>query len=178
MMLVRKTINESIMSRKFTLLVCFTVAALICSAGDHSHTASTKLPFFSVTNEMAGGELRQVLSTTNGLSLYFTASDLVVWFGRDSAIVVEFDAATHKPLNILLKRPASGENPVESIFDINADGVPEIKKVHGGATNYLLYRGEWFATHAKGPNQVITADGRELEVHFDGNRFRAVTNGN
>jgi hypothetical protein len=125
---------------------------------------------------MAGGEHRQVLEMTNGMSLYFTTSDVVIWFGEGSSIVVGFDPSTRKPLSTLLTRAASSEEPGASILDINADGVPEIRHVLGGSKKELLYRGEWHPKEKKGSNSVITVDGKQIEVRYDGRRFVPVGN--
>lgn len=100
------------------------------------------------------------------------------WFGKDSnsSIVIELDAKTQEPRNVLLKRPASGDQPVESVLDNNADGVPEIKMIEGQTRKQILYQGEWYAKQNQGSNSIITVDGNEIAVRYDGRRFVRVTN--
>jgi hypothetical protein len=146
------------------------------SCGFRTKETATKLPAFSITNEIAGGEFRQILQVTNGLALYFTRSDVVVWFGEGSAISVEFDPENLRPLKILLKTPASRDQPAASVLDINADGVPEIREVKGESRRQVLYRGEWYSRKKEGTYSVITVGGKDVEVEYDGKRWEELHN--
>jgi hypothetical protein len=135
----------------------------------------TELTPFVVTNEPVAGEIRQVLRITNGMSLYFTPKDFVLWFGDGSSIVIEVEPKTGHPRNILLNRNASGDQPAESVLDINADGVGDLRQVRGTSPRKdIFYRGEWWQKETRGSNGVIKVDGKEIEVRFDGRRFMPV----
>jgi hypothetical protein len=148
----------------------FAIGVLLAVANCGRRSARELGPF-SIANEQAGGEYRQILKFTNGASLYFTEKDLVVWFGDGSSFVVGVDTNTGGPKSILLNRAAVGDKPAESIFDVNADGLPEIRHVRTGSKKELLYNGRWYPKENKGSNALIVIDGKEIEVRYDGHRY-------
>jgi hypothetical protein len=118
------------------------------------------------------GELRQVLEMTNGISFYFTKSNAVMWFCKDSDIVIKFDPKTQRPLSILLETPASADRPGQLIYDLNADGVPDVGEIKNASrTQQIFYRGEWYTREKEGTHTVITIDGKKQRVHFNGQRW-------
>ena len=153
----------------------------IAGCGQQSTTV-VKLPSFSVTNTVVAGKLSQVLQITNGLSLYFTQTNIVVWFRKDSKIMVEFNPETLKPLSILLGTSPSGDQPGQLIFDSNADGIPDAARIKDASgTQQLFYRGEWYTREAEngGTQSSIIIDGKKQRVHFDGRRWvEVLTNSN
>jgi hypothetical protein len=126
---------------------------------------------FTVTSAVVDGISREVLESANGMSLYFTSSNLVVWFNDATSIVIEFDPETLNPKSLLLDIPPSAGEPGKSVADLNADGVPEVRRIHGKPGKEVFYRGEWYTAQAKGTNSVITISGTEIEVRFDGHRI-------
>jgi hypothetical protein len=86
--------SKEVMSRHLNLFcracAVFTLALFIgCSQKPESSVS--RLAPFTVTNVVVGGERRQILEMTNGMSLYFTSTNAVIWFGEDSSVAVEFD---------------------------------------------------------------------------------------
>ena len=145
------------------------------TAGCGRRPVVRQLSPFSITNEIVGGEYQEVLATTNGVSLYFTSSDLVVWFKDGSSFVVKLDITNQCPLNILLNRVATKNQPSESVMDLNADGVPDLKEVHGDRPHKeIFYKGEWYVKQNIGTNPAILIDGRQVPVRFTGGHFEAV----
>jgi uncharacterized protein YneR len=141
-------------------------------AGCGQKSTVTKLSPFSVTNKEVNGELMQVLEMTNGISFYFTESNVVVWFCKGSDTVIKYDPETLKPLTILLEIPPSGDRPGQSIFDLNADGIPDIMEVkETPKTRKIFYRGEWYTRNKEGTNIFITVNGKQQRVYFDGQRW-------
>ena len=149
---------------------------LISSCSWQSATIA-KLPPFSVTNIIVDGELRQVLQTSNGMEVYFTQSNVVVWFCKGSDTVIGFDPKTLKPLSILFETPPIGDQPGQSIFDLNADGVPDVGEIKDtGKTQLIFYHGEWYLREKEGNHSSITINGIKQNVHYDGRRWLEVTN--
>jgi hypothetical protein len=150
------------------------LAVLILFITGCSRQTSTvkRLPSFFVTNEVVNGELRQVLEATNGLSLYFTESYITVWFCKGSDTVIGFDPKTLKPQKILWEIPPSDNSPGQAIFDVNADGVPDIRKLKDvSETRQIFFKGEWYTREMDGSHTVITIDGEKQRVYFDGQRW-------
>jgi len=148
------------------VLVVFTIGC--------SRQAATvkQLPSFIVTNDVVGGDLRQVLEVTNGLSLYFTESYITLWFTNGSDTVIGFDPKTLKPQKILWEIPPSDSRPGQAIFDVNADGIPDIRELKDASkTRQIFFKGEWYTREKDGSHTVISLDGEKQRVYFDGRRW-------
>ena len=81
-------------NRLRTVLWAALISAFAIGCEKERPATPVKLPSYYVSNELAGGAIRQVLHVTNGLSFYFTETNLCVWFTDDSSLVVEFDPLT------------------------------------------------------------------------------------
>jgi hypothetical protein len=57
------------------------------------------------------------------------------------------------------------------VIDMNADGVPEKRRV--GTRTEIFFGGGFYASKKHGENRVITKDDQEIEVSFDGQRWKA-----
>jgi hypothetical protein len=113
---------------------------------------------------------------TNGTSLYFTQSNVVIWFCEGANTVFEIDPKTHKPLSILLETPPLGDQPGQEVFDINADGIPDTRKLMDGSnTRQVFCRGEWYTRTKEGKNNFIIIDGNKQRVHFNGKHWVEVS---
>jgi hypothetical protein len=150
------------------LAIC---TVFVAGCGSRPNDAPTNLYPFTVTNEIAGGEFRQVLQVTNGLKFYFTGSDVVMWFSQGAAISIGFDSETLAPVEILLKTPPSGDQPATSVLDINADGVPDMREIDSTGERQIFYRGEWYTRNKKGTNTLIRIGEKNVEMRFDGRRW-------
>lgn len=153
-------------------LILFGMLILIVAGCSRREAAVEKLPAFFTTNDVVDGKLRQVLETTNGLSLYFTESYVVVWFGGGYDTVIGFDPKTIKPKRILWDIPASSSNLGEAVFDVNADGVPDVRELKNSSrTHQIFFRGEWYTRKTNDTQTIIMIDGKEQRVFFDGQRW-------
>jgi hypothetical protein len=163
--------------RLWNCYLCSWVVIGILSFGGcaRKSTIITKLPPFSVKEKFAGGELRQVIQVTNGMSLYFTKSNVVVWFCEGNDTVLSFDSDTLVPSSILLEKAALGDQPGQSILDINADGIPDIREIKSKSLKQIFYRGDWYTREKEGTQTIITVDGNKRRVHFDGSRWVEVS---
>jgi hypothetical protein len=139
-------------------------------SGDPPQNTVIELPAFSIVNRGAGGEFRQVIQVTNDPALYFTETDVVVWFGGGSYISIGFDRETLRPTESLFRVPASGERPAASVLDINADGVPDYRRVNGRELREIFYQGEWYPV-LEGTNLIIVMGEDQFRVRFDGRRW-------
>jgi len=140
-----------------------------CDRQPNTATSITELPPFSITNRFAGGELRQMIQITNGMTLCFTRSNIAVGFCPGAFTLISFDPETRKPLSVLLETPPSASQPAQSVLDLNADGIPDIRQVQDGSnTRQVFYRGEWYTSEAEGTNIVIVVNGKKWRMHFDG----------
>ncbi len=57
------------------------------------------------------------------------------------------------------------------VTDMNADGIPEQRRV--GTQTEVFLGGDFYPSKKQGESRVITKDGREFEVMFDGKRWTA-----
>ena len=127
-----------------------------CGQQPKTATSVTELLPFSVTNRFAGGEFRQIIQITNGMTLYFTRSNIVVGFCPGADTVIAFDPETRVPLSVLLETPPLASQPAQAVLDLNADGIPDIRQVQDGSnTRQVFYRGEWYTSEAEGTNIFI-----------------------
>jgi hypothetical protein len=157
---------------KLTSVVSCMLFAVGCGerSGDPPQNTIIELPAFSIVNKVAGGEFRQVIQVTNGLVLYFTEEDVVVWFGGDSYISIGFDPDTLKPLKSVFRVPASDERPAASVLDINVDGDPDYRRVIGRELREIFYQGEWYPV-LEGTNTIMVMGEHHFPVRFDGRRW-------
>lgn len=144
---------------------------LIVGCKEDRQAQVRRLPDFHITNIVAGGQLRQVINVTNGISLYFTESNLVVWFCKDSDLILNYSAVDLRPESVMLEMPEVGAEPAQATWDINADGVPEFRRIRGQETNEILFRGEWYPKVYVGTNLYISVDGKAIKIGWDGHRF-------
>lgn len=162
-------------NRYISLFIFFEVLFGLSCAHAATNNIVKLLPF-SVTNRFAGGEFRQIIQITNNMTLYFTRSNIVIGFCAGGDTVIDFDPESRRPLSILLETPASSNQPAQSVLDINADGIPDIREIKDGTrTKQIFYHGEWFTNKTVGTHTFITIDGKEQRVHFDGQRWIIVS---
>jgi hypothetical protein len=114
---------------------------------------------------------QQFIRLTNGTTVFSTPSDVALGHGEDWAVVVGFDTNTMALLNITLRKRENGDDRIKIIVDANADGIPDVKEVMGDTRRHVFYRGEWHVSERRGAHWIITVDGQEVLVHFDGSRW-------
>ena len=156
--------------------LCAACIFLFASCRRGSATATKSLPY-SVTNIIVDGESTLVFKMTNGISLFLTHSNLAAWFWKDSEIAIGFDPETLKLSNIFLNTSSSSNQLGQSVLDLNADGIPDIRELKDATkTRQIFFHGEWYTKEKEGTRAFITVDGRKIRVHFDGQRWLEVTN--
>jgi hypothetical protein len=78
---------------------------------------------------------------------------------------------------ILLGTPSSSNQLGQVVFDMNADGIPDIRELKDATkTRQIFYDGEWYTREKEGNHAFITVDGKRIRAHFDGQRWLEVTN--
>lgn len=164
--------NPLNLNRSKLLLTCFFGTFLW--GCDSQAPGIVRLPKFSVTRENVGSVGREILEVENGLSLYFTHTNVVVWFGKKSDIVIAFDPTNLVPQNILFETPQIGEEPQRAVFDINADGVPDVRKSGDPPNTEVFFRGDWYPRKIEGTNVTVIFNERDTRLSFDGRRWIAV----
>ena len=136
-----------------TIALGAVIGQLLLGCARKEGSAAAKLPPFFITNTIAGGELRQVIQITNGVSLYLTASNICVWFTTNSDIVIAYDPVTLRPMKTLLTVPPFFGEPAQKVYDSNADGVPEMRRLDGERQSQIFYHGEWYPYRLEGNQQ-------------------------
>jgi len=156
--------------------LCAACIFLFASCRRELTTTAKSFPY-SVTNIVIDGEPTLVLKITNGVSLFFTHSNLAVWFWKDSEIDIGFDPETLKLSKIFLDKSSSSNQFGQSVLDLNADGIPDIRDLKDATkTRQIFYRGEWYTGEKEGSQVFITFDGKKQRVCFNGQRWLEVTN--
>ncbi|HWQ90060.1 MAG TPA: hypothetical protein VN673_00195 [Clostridia bacterium] len=124
-----------------------------------------QLADFVVTNRLAGGSLTQTIALTNGLSLYFSRSNVIIWFREGNSVQVTYEEETLTPSIVIWGIPASDTKPKHYIYDYNADGIADGGRING--TNQVFFEGEFYNKDRKGTNIVITVNGEEITLYWD-----------
>jgi hypothetical protein len=168
---------ETPTQRKLKWIICEIVILLVvcfclCEGCERrENVSSTNYPF-TVTNETVGGTMRQVLYFTNGVSLCFIGTNVTIWFGKRSDLVVSYDSKTLIPSSTLLEIPESSNRPAQSVLDLDADGVPDFRQLNDGTgTRQIFYRGDWYTRKKDGTHTIISIDGHDQEMHYKGGRW-------
>ena len=126
------------------------------------------------------GKPVQVLKSKFGLDIVPLRSDVSINFGTNGQILVEFDEHSLKPKNILLKTVSPSGKLEQSVWDANADGIPDGRYLFGEDGEkaiQIFYQGSWYYKRNAGTNAVIIYEGKPLNLFFDGTTWRQNTNG-
>jgi hypothetical protein len=155
-------------NRTFLYGLLVSCSVTFCSGcNSKPNTTAALLPGFSITNQIVNGKLQQVMQSTNGISFYFADSYFVVWLGTNSDMIVDFDPVSLRLKTVMEETSASENGPAQAVWDMNGDGVPEMRKIKGQTTNEIFYKGEWYAKQIEGTNLVISVDGKDVKVRYD-----------
>jgi hypothetical protein len=149
---------------------------LVSCSTKRNFISSNKSDLFSLTNTMMDDEKVQVVKSTFGLGILPRRSDLTIRFGTNGRLHVTFDQATLTPQTILLVKPMSDPELDEKIYDYNADGIPDLRKINDEVLTQVFYKGNWYYKQDIGTNAVITYEGKPLTLFFDGATWSINTN--
>jgi hypothetical protein len=109
-----------------------------------------------------------VLKSTFGLKILPCRSDVHIQFGTNGNLHIFFNETTLKPEATRFETADSDGKPGYDIYDMNADGVPDLRQIHGEKSRQIYYLGKWYECPTEGTNVVIT---------FDGNTWRETPDG-
>lgn len=123
------------------------------------------------------GEPVQVVKSKSGLSIVPLSSDVSINFGTNGQILVEFDEQSLKPKNILLRKVGPSGEVEETVWDANADGIPDERMLLKENAKQIFYQGSWYYKRNAGTNAVIIHEGKPMTLFFDGTAWRENTNG-
>lgn len=149
-------------------LCCLIAGCCGCDTGSEPSGSTRNL---ELRTQVVGGVERQVVQAKHGVSFSVSETNVIMWIGDASDFVVAFDPVTSIPESILIKIPAKDDQPAQAVWDYNADGIPEARKVDGSVTNDLLFQGQWYAKHFNGTNLIIFVDGQGILIGWDGHRY-------
>lgn len=90
--------------------------------------------------------------------------------GPEQSFTLHLDKATRRVERTLLEF-GGADSGKTYVLDMNADGIPEQRRV--GTQTEVFLGGDFYPSKKHGENRVITKDGREIEVSFDGKRWKA-----
>jgi hypothetical protein len=88
--------------------------------------------------------------------------------GPEQSFTLHLDKAARRVERTLLEF-GDADSGKTYVTDMNADGIPEQRRV--GTQTEIFLGGEFYPSKKQGENRVITKDGREFEVTFDGKRW-------
>jgi len=172
-----KTMN-SIYTTKAGWGSMFSIVALFFTscATKRGITTGAVGTMFSLTNSVMEDAPVQVVKSTFGLSMLPRRTDLTIQFGTNACLFITFDRATLKPDSIMLDTGGSNGNAGQIVFDKNADGIPDERKIKGEEGRQIFYMCDWHDRRQDGTNCIIDYDGKPLRLFFDGAAWRPSTN--
>lgn len=88
--------------------------------------------------------------------------------GSEQSFTLQLDKAERRVERTLLEFGDASSGKAY-VTDMNADGIPELRRV--GTHTEVFLGGDFYPSKKHGENRVITKDGRELQVTFDGKRW-------
>jgi hypothetical protein len=108
-----------------------------------------------------------MLHFTNGVSVAVEDDKLTLYFPPSDTLTAWFDPETRRLLKTLLEVPATDTGPAQWVRDLNADGVPDLRKFKGGGTE-VFFDGRWYPSRpGGGTNTLILFRGRETRLYLD-----------
>lgn len=159
---------------------CFIVLsamAFACAACRPRQLAAPSSKPFYITNAMVQGELTQVIKTTDEISIQMVGpTNIGMAIGADTVIVIDFDPKYKTLAGVFLRMPASSNEPAQSVWDMNGDGVPDYRELTGPTNlRQLFFQGEWYTRIKESGYSVISVNGQLKSVHFNGRRWVEVS---
>jgi hypothetical protein len=133
------------------------------------------LPPFSFTNVVLNDNSSAwILHQSNGPSVELGRRRITIYFEPESTMTLDFEPATMKLNKVILETPPSSRQTGQWVSDFNADGVPEVRKFKSKQGNEVFYEGKWYPSKpAGGTNTLITVEGKEMPVFYNGDGWRA-----
>lgn len=122
---------------------------------------------FSLDEVVSDGQKFQVLQSESGLAVLPRRSDVSIQFGANAFMHVFFNEATLKPERIVLEPMQRANQPGESVYDLNADGMPDTREIEGRKQAQLYYKGGWYDYEEKKGHYLISYQGKPLELVFE-----------
>lgn len=167
--------NKSGCGDSLKLMVAGAAIILLFANCSTSRQSSRKQKdYFVLTNAVVEGKSVQVLKSTFGLGIQPTASDVFIQFGTNGFLTVTFDPTNMAPQTILLETVDADNRPKHSIYDLNADGIPEARLLEKEGVRQVFYLGEWHYFKRDKDYFTITNKGKVLKLFFDGEKMQAV----
>ena len=157
---------------KISLLTCTTIVVL-ASACNQRNSNSTGLSNISYTNiTFDDGSSGWVFQSTNGVSWVVEPKSLTLYFDLDHTLTVNFDQTGKRPRKIVLETPKSATNAGHWTVDLNADGIPDTRRIKGREGLDVFYLGRWHPSEP-GPKspRVIVLDEKQVPLWFTGSTW-------
>jgi hypothetical protein len=129
---------------------------------------------FAITNVVLDdGSVQWMVKYTNGISAEFSHHTVSMNFEPGSSLTASFDPQTKKLLKTFLERPATENGPGEYVRDLNADGIPDLRKSKGQSPAEVFYDGHWYPSKpGGGTNTLIMLQGQQVALYYDGSAWR------
>lgn len=152
------------------------IVLLFANCSTSRQAARRQKDYFVLTNAMVEGKSVQVVKSTFGLGIQPTASDVFIQFGTNGFLTVKYDPTNMVPRTILLETVDEMHRPKHSVYDLNADGIPEIRFSEDEEdARQVYYQGEWHDFRRDEDYLIITNKGKALKLFFDGEKMQAVS---
>lgn len=124
-----------------------------------------------LTNHQAGEETLQFAILSNKVAIKVSDSNVVCIFSEGAIFSIEYEPKTTRPKSIYLELPAFNGEIEQSVFDRNADGIPDFRRLANGE-DQVFYEGRWVtATKIIGKEAIVDRNGKETVLRFDGIRW-------
>lgn len=161
-------------ARNVFLAVLTTLVMSSCATSSRSPTGENG-DLFYMRNTTLDGNPVQVIKAKFGLGMLPTRTNVTIEFGTNGSLLVSFNKNTLKPESIMLTTTLP-DGRWQTVFDSNADGIPEGREIEGEKNRQLFLDGKWYPYERSGTNYIIIRDGKRVPFFFDGSTFHQNTN--
>jgi hypothetical protein len=150
----------------FLLVLAFALNA--CRPQESSRSDPSQFPFSATNIVLDDGSPALVLHGTNGLSVEMGERRVTMYFGLSNTITAWFDPDSRRLTKLLLETADSEHGRGQWVTDLNADGVPDMRRIKGQNGNELFFKGQWCRSEpAGGTNTLAIVEGKKVLLYYD-----------
>jgi hypothetical protein len=133
---------------------------------------ASKSDSFYLTNAFMDGKKVQILKCPSGIGILPTKTNVTIRFGDRAWLSVTYNKDTLKPQAIVLETEGSKNTPGQTVYDVNADGIPDMRELEGESRRQLLFHGSWYYYEVAGTNNIIMYESTNIPVYFNGSAWQ------
>jgi hypothetical protein len=163
----------------FFAIVCYGTVVFLNDGCNRRQTPPTAAYPFEFTNVIEEGLPVPYITLTNGISIRFDETNIMVSFGSNAILSADYNPDTLELKSMFMRTAGYSNNPGRSTM-FNTEGLPYIRNI-ADLTNSveLFYRGEWYKRIRESGRSYIMIGARKQWMHYNGSRWvEVLTNSN